>query len=136
MNYNPLKTINPFDTDLTVNSSLWLASRIMPGKGYGKISFTHYKIINDTGARTAELSDFKITELFLNHVQGLIGITNAESLIDLQPSISSLSWKGCWTVNEQAIIGHATAAQGLVAPFNSFNVGYRYKRGWRPNHVN
>jgi hypothetical protein len=128
MEYAPLKTINPTDIDLTVNSSIWLAGRIMPGKGNGKISFPHYKVINEAGARTAELSDLNMA--------GMIGMNDGEELVNLQASAGSLVWRGCWMVNEQAVIGHATAAQGLVAPFNTFNAGYRYKRGWRPSRVN
>jgi hypothetical protein len=127
MEYKPLKTMNPSDTDLTVNSSIWLASRIMPGKGNGKISFTHYRIINNAGARTAELSDLCLG--------GMIAMDDDEGFIDLEASAGALAWNGCWTVNGLPVIGHADAALGLVAPFNTFNAGYRYKRSWRPAYV-
>jgi len=124
MEYKPLKTLNPTDEDLTIKSSIWLCSRLMPGKGNNRISFPHFTVINNTGMRTAEFSDFMMT--------GLIGMANNETLVNLLSSVSSLVFNGIWTINNQPVIGHATNTKGLVAPFNTFNMGYRYKKGWRP----
>jgi len=121
MEYNKQRTMNPTDDDLTIKSSIWLASRIMPGKGNKKISFTHFKVINDTGARTADFADFNFT--------GMAAINNNENIVMQEPT--NLIYKGCWTVFDFAVIGHSIATKGLVTPFNTFNVGYRYKRGWR-----
>ena len=122
MEYKPLVTMNPSDEDLTINSSVWLASRLMPGKGNEKVSFPHFKLINDAGMRTVDNDDLQ---------DGLIGMDDDEQIIDLTDEAESLEFKGCWTINEQTIIGHCD--NGLVAPFNTFNMGYRYKLGWRPH---
>ena len=123
MVYNPLRTMNPSDEDLTIKSSIWLCSRLMPGKGNNKISFPNFMQINNTGMRTAELADLMLT--------GLIAMNNSEALINLLSSVSELVFNGLWAINNQPVIGHATAAKGLVAPFNTFNMGYRYKKGFR-----
>ena len=128
MEYRLLVRHNPTDENLTKDSSVWLASRIMPGKGNDKISFSHFLEINETGMRTADFDDLKIN--------GLIAMNDDEKLINVQPSASSLVFNGLWTINNQPVIGHATVTKGLVAPFNTFNMGYRYKRGWRPSNVN
>ena len=128
MEYKPLTRNNPTDVNLTTDSSVWLASRIMPGKGNDKISFTHYRIINNTGARTADFEDLKIN--------GLICIDDNEKLIDCSLLTEDLVWKGCWTINEKAVIGYATETEGLVSPFNTFNIGNQYKKGWKPAYVN
>ena len=124
MEYNTLKTMNPTDDDLTIKSSIWLCSRLMPGKGNNKISFPHFNIINNTGMRSVDFTDLMIT--------GLIAMNNNETLVNLLSSVSSLIYTGLWSINNQPVIGHATIAKGLTAPFNTFNMGYRYKRGWRP----
>jgi hypothetical protein len=100
----------------------------MPAKGNELISFPHYRVINETGMRTAEYNDLKIP--------GLIAMNDNEKLINLQTSADQLEWKGLWTIDGQPVIGHCTNEEGLTAPFNTFNVGYRYKRGWRPSCVN
>jgi hypothetical protein len=123
MEYKQLVRNNPTDENLTKDSSIWLASRIMPGKGNKLISFPHFLVINNAGARTCLNSDLMIN--------GMIGMADNETFSTI--SAASLVWKGCWTVNNQTVIGHCTNAKGLVSPFNAFNVGYRYKRGWRPS---
>ena len=124
MEYKQLVRNNPTDENLTKDSSIWLASRIMPGRGNNKISFPHFLIINNTGMRTADFSDFDIT--------GLIGMNNNEKLINLSSSVLLLVFNGIWTINNQPVIGYSTITNGLVIPFNTHNIGYRYKKGWRP----
>ena len=128
MKYNPLKTMNPTDEDLTLNSSVWLASRLMPGRGHNRVSFPHFKIINNAAMRTCFNSTLMTT--------GLLAMTGAETVANLQASAGSMVWRGCWGINEQPVIGHCTQAQGLAAPINTFNAGYRYRRGWRPRRTN
>jgi len=120
---------NPTDENLTKDSSIWLASRIMPGKGSDLISFSNYVIQNEAATWTCNNND-----LMINALLGLSADTL--SIINLDNNISSLSWNGCWTINQQAVIGKGHSSLGLVCPFNSFNVGYQYKKGWRPSRVN
>jgi len=122
MEYKLLIRNNPTDENLTKDSSIWLSSRIMPSKGNSLISFPHFLVIDDTGARTCSNSDLLI--------DGMIGMADNETFATMSASL--LVWRGCWAVNNQCIIGHCTNTKGLVSPFNTFNVGYRYKRGWRP----
>ena len=130
MEYNPLKTMNPTDEDLTLNSSVWLTSRLMPGKGNNnKISFPDFRIRHNAAMRT--VPNF-------NAFNGLAAMHNDEAIFDATTYINhyGLGWAGMWSSNFQPIIGHCTQAQGLIAPMNTFNIGYRYRRGWRPSRVN
>ena len=128
MKYNPLKTMNPTDEDLTLNSSVWFASRLMPGRGHNRVSFPHFRILYNAAMRTCFNSALITT--------GLLAMTDAEAIANLQASAGAMDWRGCWGINEQPVIGHCTQAQGLAAPMNTFYAGYRYRRGWRPQRVN
>ena len=128
MEYYPLKTINPGYEDITVKSSIWLCSRLMPGRGNELVSFPHFRNIRNTGMRSALLTELRLA--------GLIGLTDNGTLVNLLAGVPSLIYRGLWTINELPIVGQATIANGLVAPFNTFNMGYRYRRGWRPVRVN
>ena len=121
MEYKPLQTMNPANADLTVNHSIWLCSRLMPGKGNLKSSFPHYRVINNTGMRLGDI-----------YLDGIIAMNDSEDLIDVMGNIYDIEWKGIWTSNNQPIIGECSNAKGLITPFNMFNVGYRYKQNWRP----
>ena len=123
MTYSPLRTINPSAADVTVNSSLWLASRLMPGKGNALCSFPHYRNIGNAGMRTCANNDLTTA--------ALLGMSDSQTIVNLENSAGSLAWRGLWTISSQTVIGRGHAA-GLVCPLNSYNVGYRYKRGWRP----
>jgi hypothetical protein len=128
MEYAPLKTMNPSLDDITINSSAWLSARgIMPGKGNENVSVPHFLIQNSASARTVNFSDL--------YLDGLLGLDSSQTIINLSGSVGSLTWNGCWAINNQVIIGHCTIQKGIVAPFNTFNMGYRYKLGWRPNRV-
>jgi hypothetical protein len=128
MEYNPLVTLNPTDKDLTLNSSKWIASRIAPGKGNELISFADNKIQNNAVARTCLNSDLLTT--------ALLGMNNADNIVNLESYATSLLWQGIWIINNQPVIGRCHSNYGLVAPLNTFNAGYRYKKGWRPSRVN
>jgi len=135
MDYEKPTTFNPSIEDVTVKSSIWLASRLMPAKGHEKISFPHFRIVNNTGMRTADFTDLNI--------DALLGINDSEAVVDFESSTASLTWRGCWTINNNSIIGRGHNSFNLVCPFNTFNVGYRYKKptaqnpnGWRPSRVN
>ena len=69
----------------------------------------------------------------LYHIDGLAGLSNENEVIELEPK--NLSWSGIWQADGQAAIGHATENIGLTVPFNTFNIGCRYKQGWRPKYV-
>jgi hypothetical protein len=126
MEYKPLKTMNPSDIDLTVNSSNFFACRgLMPGKGNSKISVPHY-IEGDGAMKTLDFSDVYLDSLNGIDDTGAIKIMTAASIV----------WRGLWAQDNIAGIGHCTSALGLVMPLNTFNSGYRYKRGWRPACVN
>jgi len=128
MNYEKLKTINPSIEDVTIKSSIWLASRLMPAKGHELISFPHFRTINKTAMRICNFSDLNIN--------GLLGMNDSEAIINLESSASNLVWNGCWAISNQTIIGRGHSSFGLVCPFNTFNVGIKYKNGWRPSRVN
>ena len=132
MEYNPLNTVNPTAQDITEKSSVWIASRIMPGKGNSKISFSFINQINNGAAFTCTGNDL--------YLMGLIGMSAAMSPIVLHngnPATSaSIAYKGVWVgTNDEPVIGVCSSFTGLAAPFNSFNMGYRYKKGWRPSYV-
>jgi len=128
MEYNTLKTINPTLDDVTLNSSIWLCSRLMPALGHENVSFPHYRIINNNAMRTADFTDLQIT--------ALLGMDDNETIVNLESGAGSLSYNGCWTVNNNTVIGRGHSSYGLICPFNTYNVGYRYKRNWRPSIVN
>jgi len=128
MEYSPLKTFNPSIDDVTIKSSIWLSSRLMPAKGHTKISFPHFRIVGNTAMRTGDFSDF--------NTAALLGINDSNSVINFESSAGSLAWKGCWSINSNAVIGRGHATLGLICPLSTFNAGYRYKRGWRPSRVN
>ena len=128
MQYNPLTTLNPTQEDVTRNSSIWLASRISPAKGDELCCFPDNKVLNDAAARTVSNDSLRTT--------ALLGMNNAQNIINLESQAGSLLWQGCWVINGQPVIGRGHATHGLVAALNTFNAGLRYRRGWRPNFVN
>ena len=128
MQYNPLKTLNPSDEDMTANSSIWLCSRIMPGRGNDKISFPHFRILFNTGARVCDFSDLMIN--------GIMGINDSGDMTNMSSQTSVLEYKGLWTIHNKAVIGECSSSSGLVFPFNTFNIGQRYKNGWRASRGN
>ena len=128
MEYNPLATLNPTQEDVTRNSSIWLASRIAPAKGDELCCFSDNKVLNNASARTIDNSALRIA--------ALLGMNNSQNIINLESQAASLVWQGCWIINNQPVIGRGHAAHGLVAALNTYNIGLRYRRGWRPTHVN
>lgn len=128
MEYNALNILNPTDDDIKNKSSIWLASRIAPGKGNVLISFPDWRnnSTHNGAAMTCLNSDLMTTALL-----GSAG----NAIVNLESSAGSLIWKGIWTINDQVIIGRGQVSLGLICPLNTYNVGYRYKRGWRPSRV-
>ena len=129
MTYQPLVQFNPTQDDVTINSSYWLASRLNVGMGITKICFPFYLSQNNAAMRVISISDIVPT-----NDNYLIQIDTAPSNPVKSNILSSayatnLEWKGCWTLNGKAIIGHVHTS---FMPFNKYNIGYRYKRGWRP----
>jgi len=127
MQYNPLTTLNPAQEDVTRNSSIWLASRISPAKGDELCCFPDNKVLNDAAARTVSNDSLRTT--------ALLGMDNSQNIINLESQAASLVWQGCWIINNQPVIGRGHAAHGLVAALNTYNIGLRYRRGWRPVRV-
>jgi len=125
--------MNPSMTDVTVGSSTWLASRVRPGRNAAGVSFTHHLVTNGAAARVSPLSDFTGIG---SGLAVCVAITNAIRAANVTET-NGLEWTGCWTTGGGLIaIGHAEPAHGLVAPFNTFNIGYRYRnRGWRPSRA-
>ena len=126
MNYSPLVALNPSDIDLTLNHSRWLSSRLRPGRGTAGVVISEHRIVPDRGAVTAPLSDFNLDGMVSLDIDGTLGVSN-----------ETLVWRGHWTTNAgNPSIGHCVAGKGLVVPLNTFNVGYRHQKGWRPQRVN
>jgi len=124
MIYKPLRTINPSDIDVTERSSAWLAARgLMPARGREGNCFPHHLIEDGAAMRTCPDSSLSKNGLVILNGNGDAAVSNA---------IGSLKWRGCWTIDERPVIGHCTAGGYLRAPFSSFNVGYRYRQGWKP----
>jgi len=120
---------NPNDDHLTEGASKWIASRIMPGKGNAGNSFVWHRI-SDLGGfahtfTTSDMTDFT----------GTAGYDNGDGVFGFDDLDEDLEWTGYWSRYGEPMIGHAVSGLGIVAPFNSFNAGYRYKGGWRPNRV-
>ena len=134
MQYNVLVRNNPTGTNLTQASSQWLASRLMPGKGTSTdtslICVPSFTVTNGIAMRTCENGDVKTA--------ALLGInSSANTAGNYESSAGSIVWRGCWMSGNNPLIGRGHASLGLTCPFNTFNVGYRYKkRNWRPNRVN
>ena len=137
MEYKPLQTMNPTDEDLTLNSSVWLASRLMPGKGHDRVSFPDSKITHNAAMRTCSHSDLQFNGIAIFEEE-------TETIGGQDAIVLNMFWNGIWRglvsrigfiTDEFTIIGHCTNAHGLVAPMNTFNVGYQYRRGWRPSRV-
>lgn len=117
--------MNPNDNDLTEGSSRWLASRIMPGRGAAGISFSSFISLRNRGARNCLNSDLMTSEL--------LGLNSSdESIVSWESVKTNLMWRGLWTVANYPVIGRGHTTYGLTVPFNSFNVGYRYRTGWIP----
>ena len=132
MNYVPLIRNNPTDADLTIGSSQWLSSRLMVGKGTStsnsKICVPSFNLVNNISMRIIDNSDMMDSNL--------LGIQVSNNTIQNYENVAStIVWQGCWTSSENPIIGKGHSSYGLVCPFNTFNVGFRYKRGWRPSRV-
>jgi len=127
MQYNPLAILNPTQEDVTRNSSIWLASRIAPAKGDELCCFPDNKILDNAAARTISNSSLRTA--------ALLGMNNSQNIINVESLAASLLWQGCWAINNQPVIGMGHAAHGLVAALNTYNVGLRYRRGWRPARV-
>ena len=126
MEYQPLKQFNPSETDVTRNSSVFFAQRgLMPGKGNSSVSFPNNKVIGYSAMRTMDFS-----AVFFN---GLIGVNSFNTVVADSPQ--SLTWQGCWlgSGGDAVIVGHCSANRGLIAPFNMFGIGKRYKKNWRPD---
>jgi len=141
MEYSPLKTLNPSDEDLTIKSSHWIRSRLMPGRGFAGVSFPTIQH-NDQELLmvTSELSSLNVAPglyVFVIVSAGIGGIFPVP-----QANIPTMQWNGLWVSSPTAgmppnspIIGGCIPSGGLVTPFNTFNIGYRYRRGWRPSRV-
>ena len=127
MEYKLLRRINPTDEDLTAASSIWLASRIMPGKGNTLVSFPHFRIINNAAARTGAFSSF--------NTAALLAMNDNAAIVNVESAARNIVWRGCWVEGNRTVIGRGHASLGLICPLNTFNVGYRYRRGWRANRV-
>jgi len=120
MVYEPLQALNPTVDDITVKSSNWLASRIMPGKGNDFITSP-----SGFGAMSIGKDDVK--------QNGMIMIVNSNTVTTISnEAMPSIEWGGAWTTSRTFLLGHCSATKGLVAPLNTFNAGYRYRMGWRP----
>ena len=133
MEYNLLVRNNPTGANLTQGSSQWLASRIMPGKGTSTdislICIPDFNVTDGAAMRTCANGDVKIA--------ALLGINPSNNtIVNYESNASSIVWRGCWVSGNSPLIGRGHATLGLICPFNTFNVGYRYsKRNWRPNRV-
>jgi len=127
MEYAPLRAINPSDADLTTRSSAWLASRLMPGRGPEGICVPHFRAVNNAAMRTCENADCM--------AGALLAIGDGEAIKDVESMAGDLAWRGLWAVGNLAVIGRGHSVLGLVAPFSTFNMGYRYRMGWRPRRV-
>ena len=125
MQYKPLRTMNPTEEDMTRNSSIWLSSRIMPGIGNDKVSFPSFREINNSGARIGDLWDFEAQT-------GLVSVTDSGAISNVENATNSLEYRGHWVINNNAVVGRCQGGVGLTCPFNTFNVGQKYKNGWRP----
>lgn len=120
MEYKPLQTMNPTQDDVSVKSSNWLMSRIMPGKGNGFITSP-----SGSGALSIGENDAKLS--------GMVMIADSSTVTTItNEAMPSIEWKGAWLASAYFLLGHCSATKGLAAPLNTFNAGYRYKRGWRP----
>ena len=116
---------------MTQGSSAWLASRLVPARTVnGRTVWIDNKIINNNVSRTISSA-----HLGSAHGTALLGMDASQNIINLAASAASLVWRGLWVINNQPIIGENRATTGLIVPFNTFNVGYRYRRGWRPSVV-
>lgn len=123
MEYKQLIRNNPTDENLTKDHSIWLASRIMPGKGNDFCSFCHYQIINNAATWICENSDL------MN--DALLGMNSMGEIINMENNVDLLIWNGCWTINDQPVIGRGNINRGLTTPLNTHNVGRKYKENWR-----
>jgi hypothetical protein len=123
MLYEPLKTMNPSQEDVTIKSSKWLAVRgIMPGKGKAGVSFPDFM----NGVKTCPVSDLTTA--------ALLSISSSNVVTNIESSAGSMIWNGCWMYNNVSVICRGGAAGGIT-PINKFNVGQQYKKGWRPSIV-
>lgn len=134
MEYEPLVQFNPTEENITGDSSVWLAARgLMPSRVGNNVACPHFQMYDDMAMRTIQNDELLYP---IANGQGLIGLTNggAGILSDQESNYADLEWSGIWQVNGEASLGCADNS-GLIAPFNTFNAGYRYKDGWRPQHV-
>jgi len=131
MVYSLLRRMNPGDADLTAASSAWLASRVPVGVGANGVSLPQQRVVNDAAMRTCEHWPFE----------------NRDGARSLEPdgnignrsTMTGLLWVGLWVANgveRVPVIGESRVFMGMVCPLDAYNVGYRYRPGWRPQRVN
>ena len=129
MQYAPLIRFNPTLSNINADSSAWLCSRLMVGRGRLGVSVPDYQTINGISMRHVESVDIR------NAIQGLLAVNpNTNLIVTLGSSgISGMVYKGLWVANDNHPVIGMSNATGLTTPFNTYNVGLRYKNGWRPS---
>jgi len=127
MRYAPLRTMNPTDNDLTVASSIWLASRIPAVMGAWGGALPNFRVVGDSAMRTFDSGDFL--------ANGMQAVGDANIIVNRESTASQLIWRGLWADGNYIVVGRGHSQLGLICPFNGYNVGYRYRNGWRTQRV-
>jgi hypothetical protein len=132
MAYRPLVQFNPTQENISSDCSIWLSARgLMPGVGNNGLitvpdfNGAAYTIANQDAMGIDNAYDIRV-----------VAISTAGAVISYSAdNVQSMSWKGCWEVSNNRLAGQRTRAGGIICPFNNFNAGYQYKKGWRPSRV-
>ena len=125
MMYRRIIQMNPNDNELTVNSSLWWASRIPVGLGSFGVSVPSWR---EARMRTCDPPSLATS--------ALLSMDDNGNIVNDEAQAATMTWRGTWGIGNNAVIGRGLNWVGLVCPMNTYNVGYRYRNGLRPQRVN
>ena len=140
MNFRALVRLNPNQTEITRYSSQFIMQRgIKPGKGNRGYSIPQFITTADNiTTRTADLSD--INTYSSVQLIGLVWRSASDISLSVLLSAQALNYKsGLWVIRDNTGVDRhgvgVIGPSGLMATFNTFNAGYRWKRGERPKLI-
>jgi hypothetical protein len=140
MKYNDPVHYNQSREDLARFRGLWTAAR---GVGAGITSIGGYVLHPQYGLYGLSMMSFRgpgsLKTIVPENTVKLVGVLEANATIDNLDAVvlddrSKLEWRGYWAYTSPAasVLGifYWSGDNICVCPFNTWEVGYRYKNGW------
>ena len=155
MEYKGLVQLNPTFENTRQDSSTFFACRGFQA-GKGNKGYSVPGILENETKGVMQAIEFSTSGLYTNNnifnlIMAVISTDNYIIAFTSQDNFSIagrldnlVEWRGCWIAKgttNQIYIGYTPNPannnnQGIVAPFNTFNIVYQLRKGWRPSHVN